>query len=116
MRKAKGLKKVSGSLILLLLQDGDGYITAAEIQELLGSDKCAQGIRGFGIVHRPGSTYYEGSSSSELHAYYSISNKIGNFLSYLHRFFFQFADIKDLVAKADTDGDGKVSFGGKFKN
>ena len=30
--------------------------------------------------------------------------------------FFQFADIKDLVAKADTDGDGKVSFGGKFKN
>ena len=71
---------------MLLLQDGDGYITAAEIQELLGSDKCAQGIRGFGIVHRPGSTYYEGSSSSELHAYYSISNKIGYFLSYLHRF------------------------------
>merc|ERR1712029_225057 len=40
-------------------KDGDGYITAAAIQELLGSDHAPQ-------------------------------------------------DIKDLVAKADTDGDGKV--------
>ena len=97
----------------MLLQDGDGYITAAEIQELLGSDKCAQGIRGFGIVHRPGSTYYEGSSSSELHAY-----SISKWASYdkCTPIFFEFADIKDLVAKADTDGDGKVSFGGKINH
>jgi len=74
--------------------DGDGRVSFEEFVQVVKSDKFAAFQTTFSEYDKDGDGYITAAEIQELLG----SDKCAQ-------------DIKDLVAKADTDGDGKVSFG-----